>query len=1399
MCGKFTAVKMGSIGRMSEFNPYDEEISSYLLRLKHYFKANDVKEEKQVSILITVIGPKILSVLSDILSPKKVDDKSFKELSDILIGHYSPKRLVVAERYLFYSRCQKPTETISEFVVAIKHLASTCEFSSFLLDALRDKLISGINNENIRQKLLSEELDFEKTFALALRFEQAEKQTGMFASHPVHAISNMKRNTVGNRPSHMAKSVKPSGNKVHGEIAGQFKCFRCAKVDHKASDCPYSNYKCHVCKKVGHLGKVCKAKGGKVDKFSRGANYKVHQMASNVQEDRSSLGLDDKMEKLALFNIGLNESSSGYKVRLNVENVPIIMELDTGSALTICPYELYLKYFSHVKLNAANIKLLTYSGNEVRVTGQALVKVTYNKECYHLSLVVVEIERPNQPMLLGRDWLKFIRLDWKSIFVNSVSSIPKSNVETKLNRPRPVNLSLVDELKQRFLTVFQGGPGEIKDVKARIVLKEGAIPKFFKHRPVPYALRQAVEDELERMISEGIAYSVTSSDWATPLVVVQKPKGVRLCADFKVSLNSVIQTEHYPLPQPEDIFASLAGCSYFSVLDLEAAYLQLAVEEESQELLTLATHKGLVRLRRLPYGLSSAPALFQMAMDKIISGLPGTVAYLDDVLIGGSTEEEAYSRLEKVLQRLEQYGVKVNDNKCKFLQPTVQYLGYCLSSEGISPQDSILDAIKKAPEPSNKEELRAYVGLINFYGKFICNLSDKISCFYDLLVKDKPWVWSKTCSNTFQQSKSWVLSSDVLVHYDVKKPLILTCDASPRGVGAILSHCFDGVEKPIAFASKSLSASEKNYSQLHKEALALVFGVKKFHKYIYGRPNVILQTDHAPLVTIFGNKRGVPCVAAARLQRWALILSAYNFEVKYRKGTELPHADALSRLPLPDSETLELDANYISHVDNCLEVFCNKLVSDDTPTTTSKDVAKLTGKDPILAKVLDFVWHGWREVNDPELVLFSRKKDELSVENGCILWGSRVIIPVKLRNSILRLLHDQHPGINRMKMLARSYVWWPGLDKDIEDTVSSCTICQCTRNSASRVPLQQWPRASVRWQRVHIDYAEDTYSRQQMLIVVDSFSKWVEVFRMPSTTSFKTIERLRTLFASFGLPEEVVTDNGTNFTSGEFREFLKKNGVKFTLTPPYHPASNGAAERVVQEVKKSLQRQVMASKEVISLQHKLDNFLFAYRNTPNTITGLTPSELFLQWKPRTKLTLLKPNLLVDIDKKKDQQKKAADSHRGVSRSFVEGEKVLVKTVRQERVSWLPGRIMEKRSLVTYLVTVFGKTRFCHADHLRASHLEEEDIAINKPLEVMSPKPQSPSKTLQSPNKTLQSPSVERSPVGLSQENGNLPKSPTFQRQQHQQLVEDRPATLQCSPPQLRRSDRVVRQPKRLDL
>lgn len=307
----------------------------------------------------------------------------------------------------------------------------------------------------------------------------------------------------------------------------------------------------------------------------------------------------------------------------------------------------------------------------------------------------------------------------------------------------------------------------------------------------------------------------------------------------------------------------------------------------------------------------------------------------------------------------------------------------------------------------------------------------------------------------------------------------------------------------------------------------------------------------------------------------------------------------------------------------------------------------------------------------------------MSIEQGIILWGIRVVIPMALRKRIMEELHEEHLGMCRMKALARGYVWWPNLDRNIEETVQACPSCMSVRNSPKSVTLHPWIWATRPFQRIHIDYAE--YKGQSLLIVNDSYSKWLEVIPVRSTTSANMIDKLRMLFASTGLPEEIVSDNGPQFTSHEFRDFTRQNGIKHTLVPPYHPQSNGFAERGVQIVKKAPKSKDVEGRQQ-SLEHRLANFLLKYRVTPHTTTGVSPSELFLKRQLRTRLTLVKPDIGKSVEKSQQRMKDFHDRGKVKVRQFEEGDQVQVKTTIQPgKWKWLPGTVNKVCGPLTYLV------------------------------------------------------------------------------------------------------------------
>ena len=357
----------------------------------------------------------------------------------------------------------------------------------------------------------------------------------------------------------------------------------------------------------------------------------------------------------------------------------------------------------------------------------------------------------------------------------------------------------------------------------------------------------------------------------------------------------------YPIPTAEDILATLAESKYFSKLDLSQAYNQLPLDDHSRKYTTINTPRGLFQYTRLPFGISSAPSIFQRVLENVLEGIPKTSNYLDDILVAGNSEEEHLENLDRVLSRLEEAGLRLNRSKCSFLQTSVSYLGYVIDREGIHPDPTKVTAVLGAPTPKNVSELRSFLGLVNYYGRFLPQLATTLAPLYELLTKQSTWHWTNRQRKAFQNAKEALASSQVLAHFDPSLEVELSCDASPYGLGAVLSHRGpDGTERPVAFASRSLNSTEKKYSQLDKEGLSMMFGISKFHKYIFGRQFVI-WTDHKPLLGLLHEGKSIPPMASCRIQRWGLKLAGYNYTLRHRPGAEHSNADAMSRLPLDET------------------------------------------------------------------------------------------------------------------------------------------------------------------------------------------------------------------------------------------------------------------------------------------------------------------------------------------------------------------------------------------------------------------------------------------------------------------------------------------------------------------
>lgn len=1252
---------MAFIGQIEYFN-LDDDFECYVDRMDHLLKLNKITENSnKVSFLISTGGADLYKILKTLVAPKKPENFQYDELVVKLRLHFQRKTNVTAERFKFLTRNQLAEETMQDYIITIKSLATTCNYGTFLEEVLKDRLLMGIRNKRIQAKLIElSESTFESTCEVALNMEMLEEEVRNMGNDREPTLVNK----IGSRRS----------NEEVRDVAT-------ANTNRKKIQCFY-------CGRWGHIQKFCNLY--KKNRFS-GKNqcnntYSDRQrtLKNNCIDDVSPAENEEQYDDSYVLNmnseLGYLNSVSGHSVpvhiTLNCSNVLLRMEVDSGACTSIIHMDTYRELFSDSQLKYTEKLLRVISGQHVNVVGyiDVLVRVLNSSltESIPLSLYVITSDRTFTP-LLGRSWMDKLFVGWRDFWSEKINSVTD----------RDNSQNCVVEIFKKFDSVLNnvnGGP--ITKYKADIVVKESASPIFFKPYTAPFGLRGKIDEELDRLQRRNIIYPVRYSRWASPIVVVEKANGgIRICVDCKVTINRFITTDHYPLPRCDDIFANLTGCVFYCVLDLEGAYQQVEVSEESQEYLTINTHRGLFRYKRLIFGVKSAPAIFQSIMDNMLNGLSKTQCYLDDIIIGGSTFTECKQNLWNVLSRLGQYNVRVNASKCQFFKKEITFLGHRISDGCITPCVDKLDAIYKAPRPDNLTQLRSYLGLLNYYTHFIPNLSSELCPLYELTRKGSTFKWSENCENCFIRSKDLLHKHQVLILYDPQKPIVIQCDASPYGVGAILSHEVEGILRPVLFASSTLSQAEQNYSQLHREALAIIFAVKKFHKYIYGK-HFVIQSDHQPLREIFNPTRPTSMLTVGRLVRWSVLLSMYDYTIQYKKASIMANADGLSRLPTRESTGINEEGIH----------FVDKFQVNDV----SIDQVKLeTEKDNILREVVNMLLHGWLFPIPIYIRQFYNKRISLSWDNGCLWYNHRLVVPTTMRSLVLKSIHESHIGVVKMKLLAKTHVWWPGIDSDIEEYVLSCNVCQSALSKPISSAMMSWPESKYFFERIHLDFFH--FRDKNFLIIVDTYSKWLDVKEMVNIKLENLVNKLREIFAYFGIPKTIISDNGPPFSSEGFIKFCSVNSINCMKSPPYHPESNGTAERAVQTVKTHLKKYFLdPQSSSLPLSVMLSNLLLKYRLTPSTVTGRSPNDCIF---------IHKRNVLFSMDTRRELREEYTSRRIDIEKPksvphLRQGENIFYRIVSNSGIKWVTGTVIKPVGNVMYLINVNGYHRTAHISQLR---------------------------------------------------------------------------------------------------
>ena len=1193
----------------------EERWTTFRLAWENYTIATEINKKPdpvQVATLLTVIGEDARTVYSTFSWSSEDDAKKIDEVIKKFAEYCQPRKNIPFKRYKFNRRAQEPGESYDQYKTVLRQMAQRCDFGSITQDEIvRDRIVFGIHDARVRERLLRESnLTLSKVDELCRAAESTSEHMkivggAVSSAEAINAVSASQEILFTNRKD----STGGTGSTVE--------CWNCGRRHGRKQkeNCPAYGKKCFKCGKLHHFASKCRSKA------STNSSSEIHGI--EISEDRPGevFGAGKETRKRWL--------EPAQQVTLRLQSGKYLrFQPDKGAQCNVIPIDLYKKAtsdFNMRKVIQQKSTLVAYGGSQVKVLGHVIIPVWRGPRPYRIKCKLVESSaiRPilGRRACLGMGIIRYLDNDelnqppTAGARVYAIERDP-AQVSQPCKLGRPLEQS---DLLREFPSLFSNQTGLLEGAY-HITLDGGARPVQHSPRRVPVAIREKIRLKLEDLESQGILQRVTTpTKWISSMVEVVKPNGqLRICLDPR-DLNKAIQRENYVLPTIEDIATRLHGAKVFPKLDVRNGFWHILLDEESSYLTTFHTPFGRYRWRRMPFGICSAPEVFQRRMHELIEGLTGIEVVADDFLVVGFGKDVAEAtadhdkHLLAFLQRCKEKKIVLNAEKLHLRRNKVPFIGHVASSTGLGADPTKVKAVVDMPSPTDRAGVQRLLGMAQYLAKFLPGLADKTKPLLDLTQKDTEWFWGNTQEEALQAVKAAVCSTPILRYYNVNEEVKLQCDASQFGLGAALLQN----EQPVAYASRALTPAETRYAQIEKEMLAIVFACEHFEGYVYGRELVHIETDHKPLESIVLKPLNA---APKRLQRMLLRLQKFNLNVKYKEGRQMYLADTLSRAPVSEV-----------HAQGCEEL--EQVNHHQALPVSNQRWAQLkqaSREDAVTDALRAIILKGWPKVKSdlPDcLHPYFEFRDQLTVQDELVFRGQQVVVPKAVRRELMEVIHATHIGMEGCIRRARDTLFWPRMGIELRDLISKCDICLRHRSMPAKEPLIAHEVLPQPWAKLGADLCE--LDGRQLLVVTDYFSSYIEVARLHSVTSRCIIREFREIFARFGIPEILVTDNGPQFSSTEFKTFAQTWGFAHVTSSPRYPKSNGKAENAVKTVKNLFTKcKESGTSEFLAL---LD-----WRNTPTAGMSTSPAQRLFGRRCRTIIPvsqeLLKPRYSTEKDR-----------------------------------------------------------------------------------------------------------------------------------------------------------------------